>query len=138
MLIGVGGVITVVGILFWLSGLYYSTVVIGLLGAIVGSFCGLLVAQWFEVHLLLSVVIGAAAFGIMSVLFKNPLTIVLATIVLGIVGGMVCLTLAVDSPAWRSTPEQEQPEFVHSFSNMDQSTRQVYLESNHQSRGWFL
>ncbi|MHC4555780.1 MAG: hypothetical protein ACYS80_00595, partial [Planctomycetota bacterium] len=60
-------------------------------------------------------------------LFKNPLTIVLATIVLGVVGGMVCLTLAVDSPAWQGTPEQEQPEFVHSFSNMDQSTRQVYL-----------
>jgi len=53
-LLGIGAVATVVGLLFWLAGTYFSSVIIGVLGVVVGSFCGLLASQRLDVNSLLS------------------------------------------------------------------------------------
>ena len=77
-LLGVGAVSIVVGLLLWLAGTYFSSVIVGVLGAAVGSFCGLLISQWFDVNSLLCMGIGAGVFCIAAVLLKNIIIIVLA------------------------------------------------------------
>ena len=37
-LLGIGAITTVVGLLLWLAGTYLSSIVIGILGSVVGSF----------------------------------------------------------------------------------------------------
>ena len=67
-LLGLGLPALIVGLVFWLGGVRYSTWIIGLLGAVVGAVAGLMVSQWFTVHLLLSMIVGAAVLAIVSVL----------------------------------------------------------------------
>jgi len=56
--IGIGAL--VVGLVLWLGGTRYSAIIIGLLGAVVGSACGLLVGQQFNANPWLAMVVGAA------------------------------------------------------------------------------
>jgi hypothetical protein len=133
-LIGVGVGMAIVGLLLWLGGTRYSTAVIGLLGAAVGSVVGLAVAQQLGVHLFLSMAVGAAALGIVSVLLRNILIIVLATVIFALVGAAGYAGVVLDSqpPEETTTGDQqalrsEQPFLVQSFSSMDPNSRQAYL-----------
>ncbi len=134
-LIGVGVGMAIVGLLLWLGGTRYSTAVIGLLGAAVGSVVGLAAAQQLGVHLFLSMAVGAAALGIVSVLLRNILIIVLATAIFALVGAAGYAGVVLDSQppeetttGGQQTVRSEQSLLIQSFSSMDPNARQIYLD----------
>jgi hypothetical protein len=137
-LVAVGAALTVIGFFLWLGGVRYSTVVLGLLGAAVGSVVGLVVAQRFNVHLFGAMAVGAAVLGIVAVLVRNILIIVLATIIFAIIGGATYTGIVLDTqPAAEETQTlthtrltaQGEPRFLaQSFSSMDPNSRQIYLD----------
>jgi hypothetical protein len=138
-LLGVGAVATVAGLLLWLAGTYFSSVIIGILGAAVGSFCGLLISQWLDVSSLLSMGIGAAVFCIAAVLLRNIIIIVLAIIIFALAGGTGYSSTILGSPAQQQEQEAER-EFVavSSFSQMDSTTRLSYVnEISEEQDGFF-
>ena len=133
-LLGVGGIATVFGLLLWLAGTYFSSVIVGILGAAVGSICGLLVTQWFDVNSMLSMGIGAAVLCIASVLLRNVIIIMLAIIVFALAGGTAYSSMILGKPAPAPEPiEQEEQAGINyipisSFSHMDSQTRLDYVE----------
>lgn len=138
-LLGVGAVATIAGLLLWLAGTYFSSVIIGILGAAVGSFCGLLVSQWFDVSSLLSMGIGAAVFCVTAVLLRNIIIIVLAIIIFALAAGTGYSSTILGSPAQQQEQEAElEPVAVSSFSQMDSATRLSYVnEISEQQDGFF-
>lgn len=127
-LLSVGTISTVVGLLLWLAGTYFSSIIIGILGAAIGSFCGLLVSQWLDVSSLLSMGIGATVFCIAAILFRNVIMIVLAIIVFALMGGTTYSSLILGSSTEQSQ-SQSAPAAVNSFSYMDPGMRSSYLEN---------
>lgn len=136
-LLGVGAVATVAGLLLWLAGTYFSSVIIGILGAAVGSFCGLLVSQWFDVSSLLSMGIGAAVFCAAAVLLRNIIIIVLAIIVFALAGGTGYSSMILGSPAQQQEAELE-PVAVSSFSQMDSTMRLSYVDEISEEQDGFF
>jgi len=135
ILIGVGAGMVIVGLFLWLGGTRYSTAVIGLLGAAVGAVLGLAVGQQLGVHLFLSMAVGAAALGLVSVLLRNVLIIVLATVIfaLAVAGGYASAVLDRQPsdeamPDGQQTVRDERYVLFQSFSQMDPNSRQVYLD----------
>lgn len=134
LLIGVGAGMTLVGLVLWLGGTRYSTVVIGLLGAAVGAVVGLAVAQQLGVHLFISMAVGALVLGIVSVLLRNTLMIVLATLIFALVGAAGYASVVLDKrPPEETTTDEQQAAldrqlYLHqSFSSMDPNSRRIYL-----------
>ena len=136
-LLGVGAIATVAGLLLWLAGTYFSSVIIGILGAAVGSFCGLLISQWFDVSSLLSMGIGAAVFCAAAVLLRNVIIIVLAIIIFALASGTAYSSMILGNPVQRQQAEPE-PVAVSSFSEMDSTMRLSYVnEISEQQDGFF-
>ncbi|HSV99958.1 MAG TPA: hypothetical protein VLI39_07290 [Sedimentisphaerales bacterium] len=134
-LLGIGAPMLLIGLVLWLGGSRYSSVIIGLLGAVVGSVAGLLVGQWLDFHLWLSMLIGAAVLATASVLLRNALMLVLAVLVIASVSGAGYVVVVLD----RIAPQQAEPAAVaetrtgfrmpmQSFTNMDQSARLNYVD----------
>jgi hypothetical protein len=131
ILLGVGALLLVVGLVLWLGGSRYSTVIIGLLGAVVGSVAGLLVSQWLDLHLWLCMVAGAAILATASVLLRNALILALAVVVIAAVSGAGYLAVLLDrvAPAQKEVETRTASGFmVQSFTNMDRQTRLNYLD----------
>lgn len=131
ILLGVGVPMLVVGLVLWLGGSRYSTVIIGLLGAVVGSVAGLLISQWLDLHLWLCMVAGAAVLATASVLLRNALILVLAVVVIAAVSGAGYLAVLLDrvAPAQKEVETRTASGFmVQSFTNMDRQTRLNYLD----------
>ena len=134
-LIGVGVGLVIVGLFLWLGGTRHSTVVIGLLGAAVGAVLGLAVGQQLGVHLFLSMAVGAAVLGLVSVLLRNALIIVLATAIFALVGAGGYAGLVLDGQPPQEETMTGEPQTVggqrytlyQSFNGMDPNSRQVYL-----------
>jgi hypothetical protein len=126
-LLGVGAVATVAGLLLWLAGTYFSSVIIGILGAAVGSFCGLLISQWFDVSSLLSMGIGAVVFCAAAVLLRNIIIIVLAIIIFALAAGTAYSSIVLGSPVQQQETEPDAVA-VSSFSEMDSTMRLSYVE----------
>ncbi|MBE0536556.1 MAG: hypothetical protein IH624_12895 [Phycisphaerae bacterium] len=136
-LVGIGAVTVIVGLLFWLAGAYFSATIIGLLGAAVGSFCGMLVSQWLGLNLLIAMTIGAAAFCLAAVLFRNVIIIVLAVIIFAAVAGATYSSVVLSKfPALRQA--QAAPFAMRSFSNMDPALRLAYVEQIAQAEAGFM
>jgi hypothetical protein len=136
-LLGVGSAAAIIGLLLWLAGAYFSTAIIGILGAVVGSFCGLLVAQWLEVNALLSMCIGAAALSITSLWFKNTIIIILAIIVFALVAGTTYSSLILGDTV-QPSPTQPDTYMASSFSRMDLTARQSYVDEITKSQEGFF
>jgi len=135
VLVGIGAPMLAIGLVLWLGGSRYSSVIIGLLGAVVGSVAGLLVGQWLDFHLWLSMLIGAAVLAAASVLLRNALMLVLAVLVIASVSGAGYVVVLLD----RIAPQQAEPTPtaetrtgfrmpVQSFTDMDQSARLNYVD----------
>jgi len=136
-LLGVGAVAIVAGLMLWLAGTYFSSVIIGILGAAVGSFCGLLISQWLDVSSLLSMGIGATVFCAAAVLLRNIIIIVLAIIIFALAAGAGYSSTILGSPAQQQEAEME-PVAVSSFSQMDSTTRLSYVnEISEEQDGFF-
>jgi hypothetical protein len=136
-LLAVGAVATVAGLLLWLAGTYFSSVIIGILGAAVGSFCGLLVSQWFDVSSLLSMGIGAAVFCAAAVLLRNIIIIVLAIIIFALAAGTAYSSMILGSPVQQQEAELE-PVAVSSFSQMDSTMRLSYVDGISEEQDGFF
>jgi hypothetical protein len=136
-LLGVGAVATIAGLLLWLAGTYFSSVVIGILGAAVGSFCGLLITQWFEVSSLLSMGIGAAVFCAAAVLLRNVIIILLAAIIFALAAGTAYSSIILGSPVAQQETELE-PVAVSSFSQMNPTMRLSYVDEISEEQDGFF
>ena len=125
--VGLGAL--VVGLVLWLGGRRYSAVIIGLLGAVVGSACGLLVGQQFSVNPWLGMIVGAAVLGGLSILLKNVLIVVLAVLVFSAVSGAGYLTVVLDRtiPQAQTANQNEPRQTVRYFSGMDLAERRTYM-----------
>lgn len=132
VLLGIGLPALAVGLVLWLGGSRYSTAIIGLLGAVVGSFLGLLVSQWLNLHPWLSMLVGAVVLAIISILLRNVLILVLAVLVFSAVSGAGYLAVVLD----RIAPPQAQPQAqsltesripIQSFSHMEAAQRLTYM-----------
>lgn len=136
LLMGVGAGMAIVGLFLWLGGTRYSTVVIGLLGAAVGAVLGLAVGQQLGVHLFISMAVGAVVLGIVSILLRNLLIIILATLIFAFVGAAGYAGVVLDTqPSQEETTTSQQQTIpsgqsllFQSFSGMDPNSRQVYLD----------
>ncbi|MBP7050932.1 MAG: hypothetical protein KBE65_07960 [Phycisphaerae bacterium] len=137
ILLGVGVTLLLVGLVFWLGGSRYSTVIVGLLGAAVGAVAGLLVSQWLGLHLWLCMIVGAAVLATASVMLRNVLILVLAVVVIAAVSGAGYLAVLLDrvAPADVAQPPSagfaartESGFLIQSFTNMDPNTRLRYIE----------
>lgn len=138
LLLGVGAGAALVGLILWLGGVRYSTVVIGLLGAAVGTVVGMFVGQQFGLDLLLSIAGGALVLGVVSILLRNILIIVLATAIFALVaaGGYTSLVLDGTPDEQQADPnvplfgralEPQAPSMAQAFSGMDPNSRDIYL-----------
>jgi hypothetical protein len=118
-----------VGLVLWLGGARYSAVIIGLLGAVVGSACGLLVGQQFSVNPWLAMIVGAAVLGGLSILLKNILILVLAVLVFSAVSGTGYLAVVLDRAVPQANSENQAApgQTVRHFSGMDLAERQNYM-----------
>lgn len=122
---GCGLLVLILGILLWLAGSYFNAVILGLLGAVVGSACGLLVSQWLSTPTLISMLIGAFGFTLAAILFRNVLIILLAILVFGLAGMTAYSSLILkETPPKSSTSFNSS--FIQPFSQMDTSSRLTY------------
>jgi hypothetical protein len=130
VLLLIGVVALVAGLVLWLGGSRHSTIIIGLLGAVVGSALGLLVSQWFTLNPWLSMIVGAAVLAGISVLLRNILVLVLAVLVLSALGGAGYLAVVLDRAVPQARPEARavQGPTVQYFSGMDQTGRRNYMQ----------
>lgn len=135
ILISVGAGMAIVGLILWLGGTRYSTIVIGLLGAAVGAFLGLAAGQQFSINPFLGMGIGAVVLGVTSILLRNVLIIVLATVIFALLaaGGYAGVVLDRQSlqetaPDDRQAVESDRSLLFQSFSQMSDESRQVYLD----------
>ena len=136
-LLSVGAVATIAGLLLWLAGTYFSSVIIGILGAAVGSFCGLLISQWFDLTSLLSMGIGAVVLCAAAVLLRNFIIIVLAIIIFALAAGTAYSSIILGSPVQQQETELE-PVAISSFSEMDPTMRLSYVnEISEEQDGFF-
>lgn len=131
-LLAIGVPALLVGLIFWLGGVRYSTPITGLLGAVVGAAAGLLIGQWLSLHLLLSMVVAAAVLATVSVLLRNVLILVLAVLVVATAagGGYVAILLdrAVPAEQTQERTAAEGPVPFQSFSHMDAPARLDYVD----------
>jgi hypothetical protein len=122
---GYGLLVLILGILLWCAGSYFSAVILGLLGAVVGATGGLLVSQWLSTPALISMLIGALILTLAAILFRNVLIILLATLVFGLAG-----VTAYSSLILKETPPKTysafNPSLIQPFSQMDTSSRLAY------------
>jgi hypothetical protein len=119
----------VVGLVLWLGGTRYHAAIVGVLGAVVGAAVGLLVSQQLALSPWLSMVVGAAVLGGLSILLRNILILVLAVLVFAAVGGTGYLAVVLDrvTPPAQAEARSDQWQSVHYFSGMDRAGRQSYL-----------
>ena len=126
VLLGCGAGVLVLGLLLWLAGSYFSAVILGLLGAVVGSACGLLVSQWLAAPPLISMAVGAVVFTLAAVLFRNALIILLAILVFALAGGTAYSSLILkDAPPQSSSLLNAS--LIQPFSQMDTASRLAYV-----------
>ncbi len=131
-LLAIGVPALLIGLVLWLGGTRFSTAIIGLLGAVVGSFVGLLVSQWMNLHPWLSMLVGAVVLAIVSILLRNVLIVILAVLVLSAVSGAGYLAVVLDriAPPQTQAGAQLQAESripIQSFSNMEAAERVTYM-----------
>jgi hypothetical protein len=125
--LGTGAIL--VGLVLWLGGRRYGAVIIGLLGAVVGSAGGLLVGQQFDVNPWLAMIVGAAVLGGLSLLLKNVVIVVLAVLVFSAVSGAGYLAVILDraTPQAQAVDQNEPRPTVRYFSGMGFAERRTYM-----------
>jgi hypothetical protein len=125
--IGIGAI--VVGLVLWLGGTRYHALIVGMLGAVVGSAGGLLVSQRLNLSPWLSTAVGAAVLAGLSILLRNVLILVLAVLVFAAVGGAGYVSVVLDRavPQAQSEVQAEQKRAFQYFSGMDLEARQQYM-----------
>lgn len=134
---GLGLGALVVGLVLWLGGTRYHAVIIGVLGAVVGAVVGLLVGHQFAASPWLSMLIGAAVLGGLSLLLRNVLILVLAVLVFAAAGGTGYLAVLLDRAA--PAASSQVPSRAPSSALVGQRpTRQFFGGMNLQARQQYM
>jgi len=129
VLLGIGAAALVIGLIFWLAGTRYSTAIVALLGALIGSAAGLLVSQRFGVHPWLSMIVGAVVLAGLAILLKKVLVLILAVLILSAVSGAGYVSVVLDHMAPPPADTGTQQTLVYqSFMTLEPGARQSYLE----------
>jgi hypothetical protein len=82
------GIIAVsLGLFLWLGGLRFCWMVVGLLGGAAGACVGLWVADWFELQVPVSMIIGATVLALGAILIQHAIIVALATIIFATICG---------------------------------------------------
>ncbi len=123
-----GALSIVAGLLLWLAGAYFSSWIMGLLGAIVGGFCGLLVSEWLDINVLVSMSVGAGLLCVASVLFRNSIIILLAVLVFALAGGSAYSSMILGDSKPDTSSGIELSEELIRFSRMDLNGRLAYMD----------
>ncbi len=126
----IGIVALAVGLVLWLGGARHSAIIIGLLGTVVGAAVGLMISQWLKLNPWLSMVIGAAVPGGVSILLRNALILILAVLVFSSLTGGGYLAVMLDRTVPQANPEtQPAPNHLFQpFAAMDRAKRLAYME----------
>lgn len=119
-----------IGAVLWLGGTRYSSAIIGLLGAVVGSAAGLMIGPMFDLHPIWSMLIGAVVVAAVSILLKKILILVLAVLVISAVSGAGYLAVVLDrvappEPQVEARVERRLP--YQAFSAMEPAARLDYM-----------
>ncbi len=137
VLLACGLGVLILGLLLWLAGSHFSAVILGLLGAVVGSACGLLVSQWLSVPPWVSMAGGAVVLTLAAVLFRNALMILLAILVFALAGSTAYSTLVL-----KETPAKSfsllSSSLIQPFSQMESSFRQAYITQMAENQDGFV
>jgi hypothetical protein len=130
VLLGIGAAALVIGLIFWLAGTRYSTAIVALLGALIGSAAGLLVSQRFGVHPWLSMIVGAVVLAGLAILLKKVLVLILAVLILSAVSGAGYVSVVLDRmvPPPPAETGTQQTLVYQSFMTLEPGARQSYLE----------
>ena len=140
VLLGTGTGLLVVGLLLWLCGQRFGAVIIGLLGAVVGTMVGLIVGQWLEFNLFLSMGIGSLVLTIASILLRNSIILALTVAIFAMISGAGYISTQLDtlvqtSEAGPNSPSIYGPQLpsqspAQSFTNMlNPEERLAYFEN---------
>ncbi len=140
VLLGTGTGLLVVGSLLWLFGQRFGAAIIGLLGAVVGTLLGLVVGQWLEFDLFLSMGIGALILTIASVFLRNTIILALTVSIFAMISGAGYLSTQLDSLVQASEGDPTSPSIygpevfkespAQSFTNMlNPEERLAYFET---------
>jgi hypothetical protein len=140
VLLGTGVGLLVVGVLLWLFGQRFGAVIIGLLGAAVGSMTGLILGQWLEFHLFLSMGIGALVLTVASILLRNTIILALTVAIFAMISGAGYISTQLDTLVQTSQADPNAPSIygpalpsqspVQSFTNMlNPAERLAYFEN---------
>jgi hypothetical protein len=129
VLAALGAGTIIVGLVFWLGGTRYGAVIIGLLGAVIGSAGGLLAGQQLNVNPWLAMIVGAAVLAGLSLLLKNVLILVLAVLVFSAVSGAGYVAVILDRaiPQAQAVDQNEPGQTVRYFSGMGLTERRTYM-----------
>jgi hypothetical protein len=139
VLLGTGTGLLAVGLVLWLFGQRFGAIVIGLLGAVVGTVCGLLVGQWLEFDAFLSMGIGALVLTLASIFLRNTIILVLTVAIFAMISGAGYISTQLDTMVQTSETDPNAPSIygpalppqspVQSFTKMlDSKERLAYFE----------
>jgi hypothetical protein len=140
VLLGTGAGLLIVGVLLWLFGQRFGAVIIGLLGAAVGSMTGLILGQWLEFHLFLSMGIGALVLTVASILLRNTIILALTVAIFAMISGAGYISTQLDTLVQTSQADPNAPSIygpalpsqspTQSFTNMlNPAERLAYFEN---------
>ncbi|MCH9021274.1 MAG: hypothetical protein IID32_00735 [Planctomycetes bacterium] len=123
----------ILGLFLWLGGSRFSSLVIGILGALVGAACGVGIGRWLEVELIVSTAIGGAVFAIVAVLLERIVIVILGAGIFAVVFGSAYMGITMDDLNFPETPESDRPELYNSISHIE--TRQTETRPGYSGEG---
>jgi biotin carboxyl carrier protein len=129
VLLGVGIGAFGIALALWLGGRRHSTVVMAVLGAVVGSAAGLPAGTWLHPDPWVGILVGAAAGAGLFLVLKNVLMLALVVLVFSAAGGAVSVAVVLDraGPSSRSEAEIRANEVPPSFRDMNLAERLIYM-----------
>ena len=112
------GLSVILGLFLWLGGSRFSSLVIGILGALAGAACGLGIGRWLEVEPIVSTAIGGAVFAIVAVLLERIVIVILGAGIFAVVFGSAYMGITMDDLNFPETPESDRSELYNSISHI--------------------
>ena len=106
----------ILGLFLWLGGSRFSSLVIGILGALVGAACGVGIGRWLEVELIFSTTISGAVFAILAVLLERIVIVILAAGIFAVVFGSAYMGMTIDDINFPQMRESDRSELYNSIS----------------------
>ncbi len=100
------GVAVLLGLILWLGGNRYSSLVIGILGAGAGAVLGLMLSDRFDWPLSGAVAIGAAVSCLLAVVFRRLVILILAALIFAAVLGGGYFSYRINTESWDEKLEE--------------------------------